>query len=80
MKISGLKIDFGYGGRAIVEIWANLHTQSDVDDLIAWLQMAKGNMRQWEKIHARSSQASEAAASKDETAKPGKVQGEPQVA
>lgn len=39
-----------------MEVWTKLHTQEDINDLIAWLQMAKGTMRQWEKIHKRSLQ------------------------
>lgn len=75
MKIDGLEIKYGYGGRAIVEVWAKLHTVDDVDDMVAWLQMAKGTMRQWEKIHARSAQKAKAPPSKNEDTQRREVQG-----
>ena len=79
MKINGLKIESGHNGKTIVEIWSACHSIEDVDDVIAWLGLAKQVMRGWEKINAKAPRKAEAAASKDEVAQPRKVQGKPQV-
>ena len=80
MKINGLKIESGNNGRTIVEMWSTCYSVQDVDDTIAWLNLAKHIMRGWEKINAKASQPAQAAASKDETAQPREVQDKSQVA
>lgn len=47
MKIRELRMDFERVPTA-VSVWAICWTQDDCDDLIAWLQMAKSNMKQWD--------------------------------
>jgi hypothetical protein len=74
MKINGLKIESGNNGKTIVEIWSTCHSIRDVDDTIAWLNLAKHVMRGWEKINAKASLAAKAAAGKDENTEQGKVQ------
>ena len=80
MKINGLKIESGNNGRTIVEMWSTCHSVQDVDDTIAWLQLAKHVMRGWEKINAKASRTAQAAASKDEATQPREVQDKSQVA
>ena len=80
MKINGLKIESGNNGRTIVEMWSTCHSIQDVDDTIAWLNLAKHVIRGWEKINAKASRAAQAAAGKDETAQPREVQDKSQVA
>ena len=60
MKINGLRIESGNNGKTIVEMWSTCHLVQDVDDTIAWLQLAKHVMRGWEKINAKPSRAAEA--------------------
>lgn len=78
MKINGLKIESGYNGKTIVEIWSTCHSEEDVNDVIAWLGLAKHVIRSWEKIHAKASRSTKATAGKDESPQPRQVQGEPQ--
>lgn len=80
MKINGLKIESGNNGKTHVEIWSTCHSVEDVDDTIAWLNLAKHVMRGWEKINAKASRKAQAAACKDEATQPGKIQGEPLAA
>lgn len=80
MKINGLKIESGNNGKTIVEMWTTCHSIEDVDDTIAWLQLAKHVIRRWEKINAKASRKAQAAAGKDEAAQPRQVQGQSQVA
>lgn len=80
MQIRNLKIDSCANGRTLVEVWANLYTQQDVDDLIEWLRLSKVVMARWERINAKASRTAKAAAGKNEAAKPREVQSEPQVA
>lgn len=75
MKISGLKILGGNNGRTIVEVWADCHTVEDIDDIIAWLQMAKTVMIKWDKINEKATRKAKAAAGKDEASQQGEVQG-----
>ena len=78
MKVNGLKIESGNNGKTIVEIWNTCHSIEDIDDTIAWLGLAKQFMRGWEKINAKASRTTKAAAGKDEAAQQGQVQSEPQ--
>src|SRR5581483_5835742 len=80
VKISGLKIESVEEGKTRVEVWSVCRSVDDVDDLIAWLGLAKHVIRGWEKINAKASRAAKAAASKDENSEPRQVQGQSQVA
>lgn len=60
MKINGLKIESGNNGKTRVEIWSTCHSIEDVNDTIAWLQLAKQVIRGWEKINAKASRAPKA--------------------
>jgi hypothetical protein len=80
MDISDLKIECD--GRTCVKVWAKCHSAEDIDDMIAWLHLAKGLMLKWEKIRARNAEAPrapKASAGEHEASQPRKVQGEPQV-
>lgn len=77
MDITSLDIECRGAGRSVVKVWAKCQTQDDVDDIIAWLKLAKGVMATWEKISAKTSRAAKTAASKDEDAQPRQVQSEP---
>lgn len=37
----------------MVEVWVDLYTPEDIDDLILWLKLAKDVMLKWEKINAK---------------------------
>jgi hypothetical protein len=79
VKITGLKIESSESGRTVVEVWSKCSSVSDVDDLIAWLGLAKHVIRGWEKINAKNARAAKTPASKDEAAQQGEVQGRAQV-
>ena len=64
MKIRELRMDFEK--ETAVSVWAICSTQDDCDALIAWLQLAKSNMKQWDKINAKASRAPKAPPSKNE--------------
>ena len=51
MKISELKMDYGYNGKGIATTWVTLYSTQDVAELIAWLHIVKSNMEKWEKRH-----------------------------
>lgn len=78
LDITSLDIECRDGGTA-VKVWAKCRTPDDVDQIIAWLHLAKGVMVKWEKINAASSRPAKAKAGKNEDAQPRQVQGEPQV-
>jgi hypothetical protein len=83
MDITSLEFEIDSKCRPKVSVWAKCHTVEDVDDIIAWLHLAKDMMRKWEKIrskHAPASQSPKAAASENEDSKPGQVQGGPRLA
>ena len=71
MRIRELRMDFSDG--VAVSVWTICETKDDCDEMIAWLQLAKANMKQWEKIHAKASRASKAPISKNEAAQQGEV-------
>jgi hypothetical protein len=64
MKISDLKIECD--DRTCVTVWVKCQSPEEIDNLIAWLQLAKSVMLKWEKINANASRPSKATASKDE--------------
>lgn len=51
MKITELKLNSGYNGQTIVDLWVTCHTIEEVDDVIAWMQFAKQMMLEWQKLH-----------------------------
>ena len=73
MRIKELTMKFGNNSQTIIDVWAECHTAQDCDQIIEWLQLAKTNMRQWEKINAKASRAPKAPPSKDEAPQQGKV-------
>lgn len=54
MQISELAMNFGHGGKTIVSIWCKCHCPDDIEEIAAWLKMAKANMEQWQKIDAQA--------------------------
>jgi hypothetical protein len=54
MRIDNLEMTYGHNGKATAKIWVQCHTPEDVEEIIAWLKMAKDNMRAWEKIDAQA--------------------------
>lgn len=52
MNITSMEIDFQETGKS--KVWVNvvLHTQEEIDDLIAWLELAKATMVKWEEIRS----------------------------
>lgn len=59
--------------RMEAEVWVDCFTPDDCDVMIAWLHMAKANMRQWERINAKASRAAKAASGKNEDTKPREI-------
>lgn len=57
----------------MAEIWAELESIEDCDAMIAWLHLAKANLRQWEKINAKASRATKAPTGKNENPQQRKV-------
>lgn len=55
LKISGLGIECDEEGHSHVSIWVKCRTVEDVDDVIAWLGLAKQMMAKWERIRRRES-------------------------
>jgi hypothetical protein len=72
MNISRLRMTFKQ--ETEVEVWGDCSTVDDCDALIAWLQLAKHNIRQWEKIRAKAARAAKASAGKNEDRQPRQVQ------
>lgn len=80
MDLTNLEIECE--GKTCIKVWAKCHNAEDVDDIIAWLRLAKDVMIKWEKIRARNakvSQPTKAPASKNEGPQPGQIQSESQV-
>ena len=78
MDITSIGWEADSEGNPKISVWAKCHTVEDVEDIIAWLHLAKDMMRKWEKIRSSRAQAShapKAAAGKDEDPEPGQVQG-----
>lgn len=55
MKVSDLKIECD--PLTTVTVWVKCFTVDDVDDLIAWLGLAKTVMVQWQQINQKEDQA-----------------------
>ena len=71
MRIRELRMDFDK--EMTVQVWTVCESKDDCDEMIAWLQLAKANMKQWEKIHAKASRAPKAPPSENENPQQGKV-------
>ncbi len=72
MKIRELRMDFD-SSKTTVQVWTVCETQGDCDAMIAWLQLAKANMKQWDKINAKASRPPKAPTGKNENTKQGEV-------
>jgi len=80
MDITSLEWEADSKGNPKISVWAKCHTVEDVEDMIAWLHLAKDMMRKWEKIRsnrAPASHAPKAAAEQNENPQQGKVQSRP---
>lgn len=73
MDIKELRMKFGCNGKMFVDVWAECHTAQDCDQIIEWLQLAKANMKHWEKIHAKASRPAKAPTGEHETPQQGKI-------
>ena len=51
MNITTLKMEYGFNGEATVSVWVGCNTPADIDELMAWLKMAKYNMASWKSIN-----------------------------
>lgn len=79
MDITNLEVDCAH--KPCIKVWAKCETPEDVDDIIAWLRLAKDLLIKWEKIrgrHAKAPRAPKTPAGKDEDHQSRQVQGEPQ--
>jgi hypothetical protein len=66
-----------------LQIWCECYSPEDVDDLMAWLLLAKDMMKKWKKIRSRRAEASQppkAPASQDEDSEQRQVQSGPRLA
>lgn len=52
LNISELKFECD-NKDSYVKVWAKCETTDDLDDLIAWLQLAKTTMMKWDRIRSR---------------------------
>lgn len=48
MKVNDLKMAMQESGKTDVEVWARCYTSDDLEDLIAWLLLARAAMKKWE--------------------------------
>lgn len=68
MKITTLAVECDHEPR--IKVWAECYSREDIEDIIAWLNLASDLMAGWkeikEKRHAKIPHAPETAASKDE--------------
>lgn len=73
MKVQDLKIESAANGTTCVKFWCECHSADDVDDIVAWLELAKTVMVEWERIReqhrAKTSNAPQAATGKYEDQK-----------
>ncbi len=53
MDITSLEWEADSKGNPKISVWAKCHTVEDVEDIIAWLHLAKDMMRKWEKIREK---------------------------
>lgn len=81
MDITSLEFECDSKGKPKIAVWAKCHSVDDVDDIIAWLHLAKAMMIKWDKIrnrHEKASRKAEASAGQDGDAR--KIQDQPQAA
>lgn len=53
MKVTELAVKCDAEGEAVVEVWVKCATRDDLDDVIAWLELAKQMVGKWQKIRKR---------------------------
>jgi len=53
VKVSNLDVRCDRSQKQHLEIWCECYSIEDVDDLMAWLLLAKDMMRKWDKIRAK---------------------------
>lgn len=83
MKVTHMDVRCDRSQELHTEIWCECRSIEDVDDLMAWLSLAKDMMKKWDKIRSRRAEASrtpKAAASQDEDSEQGQVQSGPRLA
>lgn len=83
MKISQLDVRCDRSQKQHLEIWCECNSPEDVDDLMAWLLLAKAMMKKWDNIRSRraeTSQSPQASASQHEDSQQGQVQSGPRLA
>jgi hypothetical protein len=54
MEISTMAIEADITGRSTVKLWCKCHSAQDIDDVIAWLNLARSMMDAW---HAQRADA-----------------------
>jgi hypothetical protein len=52
LDITDLSISCNDDGSSKMTVWAKCFTADDIDDVIAWLGLAKAMMKRWEAIRA----------------------------
>jgi hypothetical protein len=83
MKVTHMDVRCDRSQELHTEIWCECYSVEDVDDLMAWLLLAKDMMKKWKKIRSRRAEASQppkASASQNEDPKQGQVQSGPRLA
>lgn len=83
MKISNLDVCCDMSHKQHLEIRCECYSVEDVEDLVAWLMLAKDMMAKWDEVRSRRAQASyppKEAASEDENSERRKVQSGPRLA
>jgi hypothetical protein len=50
IKIHELSIDCHADGGTRIYIWCNCYSPDDIEDMIAWLKLAKAVMEKWQAI------------------------------
>jgi len=81
LKISNLDVRCDRSQRQHLEIWCECHSVEDVDDLMAWLLLAKDMMKKWDRIRSRRAQASQSPKTtlgKNDLAEQGEIPGQAQ--
>ena len=53
MEITSLECKCDNKGGTQINVWAKCHSVEDVDDIIAWLHLAKTLMKGWDKIEKK---------------------------
>lgn len=53
LDVTSLGLNCTADGDTCVTIWAKCWTADDIDDVIAWLKLAKAAMQKWETIRKK---------------------------